>query len=276
MDTTVSTHVPSIDSQALHGLVGMPSAPLVVDVRKQPAFDADPRLVPGAIRRLHDAVDGWAPGLDRGRPVVVYCVQGHQISQGVAEQLRGLGFDARILSGGVEAWRASGAPTVRAGGVPGIPGVEPSRWVTRERPKIDRIACPWLVRRFIDSLAEFHYVPSDRVLAEAEALHAIPYDVPRVQLSHRGEQCTFDAMLADFALAEPALAALATIVRGADTARLDLAPQSPGLLAFSLGLSVLYPDDHEMLEQGMKMYDALYAWLRSARDERHDAKLFNK
>ncbi|NJN40243.1 MAG: chromate resistance protein [Gammaproteobacteria bacterium] len=161
-------------------------------------------------------------------------------------------------------------------GCSGHPGREPSRWVTRERPKIDRIACPWLVRRFVDPLAEFHYVPADRVPAEAEALHAIPYDVPRVQLSHRGEQCTFDAMLADFALTEPALAALATIVRGADTARLDLAPQSPGLLAMSLGLSVLYPNDHEMLEQGMNMYDALYAWLRSARDERHDAKLFDK
>jgi len=276
MDTNASPYVPAIDPQALYSLVGTSRAPLVVDVRKSAAFEADPRMVPGAIRRLHDVTDRWAAALANDRPVVVYCVHGHEVSQGVAERLRGLGFDARILTGGVEAWKAHAAPTLHAGGVPGVPGIEPSRWVTRERPKIDRIACPWLVRRFIDPLAEFHYVSPDRVLASAAEASAIPYDVPGVQLSHRGERCTFDAMLADFALAEPALDALATIVRGADTARLDLAPQSPGLLAFSLGLSVLYSDDHEMLEQGMTMYDALYAWLRSARNEGHDARLFEK
>ncbi|NJN40244.1 MAG: sulfurtransferase [Gammaproteobacteria bacterium] len=115
MDTTVSAHVPSIDPQALYGLVGTPGAPLVVDVRKQAAFDADPRVVPGAIRRFHDAVEGWAPALDRGRPIVAYCVHGHQISQGVADQLRGLGFDARILAGGVESWNAGGAPPCAPG-----------------------------------------------------------------------------------------------------------------------------------------------------------------
>ena len=143
------------------------------------------------------------------------------------------------------------------------------KWVTRERPKIDRIACPWLVRRFIDPEAEFLYVPADSVLAVAEASGAIPYDIPGVEYGHVGELCSFDAFLRIHALGDPALAALATIVRGADTGRLDLAPQCAGLLAQSLGLSALYADDHEMLEHGMRMYDAYYAWLVRAGGERH-------
>jgi len=148
-----------------------------------------------------------------------------------------------------------------------------SKWVTRERPKIDRIACPWLIRRFIDPRAEFLYVPSGQVRAVAKAEQAIPYDVPDVQFSHRGELCSFDAFLADFGLEDPALAELALIVRGADTGRPELTPQSPGLLAISLGLSVNYPDDHAMLEHGMVMYDALYAWIRTSRAQIHDADL---
>jgi hypothetical protein len=144
-----------------------------------------------------------------------------------------------------------------------------SRWITRERPKIDRIACPWLIRRFIDSRAEFLYVPSAEVRAVAQVENAIPYDVPGVQFSHRGEQCSFDAFLADFALDDPALAELALIVRGADTGKPELTPQSPGLLAVSLGLSLNYADDHAMLEQGMVVYDALYAWIRSRAPDRH-------
>ena len=149
-----------------------------------------------------------------------------------------------------------------------------SAWVTRERPKIDRIACPWLIRRFIDPDAEFLYVPSSEVLAVATAKQAIPYDVPDVQFSHRGDLCSFDAFLADFAIDDPALADLALIVRGADTGKPELTPQSPGLLAISLGLSVNCPDDHAMLEQGMIVYDAFYAWIRSARAEVHNAALF--
>jgi len=148
-----------------------------------------------------------------------------------------------------------------------------SRWVTRERPRIDRIACPWLIRRFIDPRAEFLYVPSAEVRAVAKARQAIPYDVPDVQFSHRGELCSFDAFLADFGMHDPALAELALIVRGADTGKPQLTPQSPGLLAISLGLSVNYPDDHAMLAQGMVIYDALYAWIRSARASVHNADL---
>jgi hypothetical protein len=143
------------------------------------------------------------------------------------------------------------------------------KWVTRERPKIDRIACPWLIARFIDEQPEFLYVPSDQVLKVAEETGAIPYDVPDVELSHEGELCSFDAFLRHYGLGGPELQQLALIVRGADTGRLDLAPQAAGLLALSLGLSALFEDDREMLRHGMVMYDALYAWLTKARDETH-------
>ena len=144
------------------------------------------------------------------------------------------------------------------------------KWVTRERPKIDRIACPWLIARFIDREPEFLFVPPGEVLAVARDGAAIPYDVPNVELSHVGELCSFDAFLRRYRLGDDAaLAELAVIVRGADTARPDLAPQAAGLLAVSLGLSHLYRDDHEMLKHGMVIYDALYAWCRHARGETH-------
>ena len=146
------------------------------------------------------------------------------------------------------------------------------KWVTRERPKIDRIACPWLIARFIDKDAEFLYVPADQVLKVAEATGAIPYDIPGVEYGHVGELCSFDAFLRLHDLSDPALQQLAVIVRGADTARPDLAPQCAGLLAQSLGLSALFADDHEMLGHGMTMYDAYYAWLKQARGEAHGGK----
>ena len=152
----------------------------------------------------------------------------------------------------------------------------PTRWITRERPKIDRIACPWLVRRFIDPSAQFLYAPADQVLAAAERERAIPYDVPGVRFTHRGDACSFDAFIADFGLDDAALAELAGIVRAADTGHLDQSPQAPGLVAMSLGLSAMYSDDLEMLEQGMTLYDALFAWIRSARAEVHNADLFNR
>jgi hypothetical protein len=143
------------------------------------------------------------------------------------------------------------------------------KWITRERPKIDRVACPWLIMRFIDTEAEFLFVPPSDVRRVAEATGAIPYDVEGVELSHVGPLCSFDAFLARYHLQDPALQTLATIVRGADTDRLDIAPQCAGLLAVSLGLSRIYSDDHEQLKQGLVLYDALYAWLREARNETH-------
>jgi len=144
------------------------------------------------------------------------------------------------------------------------------KWVTRERPKIDRIACPWLIARFIDDEPEFLYVPASQVLKTAEQVGAVPYDIPGVEMSHVGERCSFDAFLSKYGLADPALVQLAAIVRGADTSRLDLTPQSAGLYALSLGLSRTFADDHEMLRHGMVMYDALYAWCRSCQDETHN------
>ena len=138
------------------------------------------------------------------------------------------------------------------------------KWVTRERPKIDRIACPWLIARFIDAQPEFLYVPGNRVLAVAEATGAVPYDIPGAELGHVGDLCSFDAFLIRYRLDDPALQRLALIVRGADTARLDLTPQSAGLYAISLGLSAVHQDDHEMLRHGMVVYDALYAWCRTS------------
>ncbi|SNS95813.1 chromate resistance protein ChrB domain-containing protein [Sphingopyxis indica] len=145
------------------------------------------------------------------------------------------------------------------------------KWVTRERPKIDRIACPWLITRFIDDAPEFLYVPADQVFEVAEREGAIAYDIPGAEFSHVGEKCSFDAFLDRYGLGEdPALQQLATIVRGADTSHLDLTPQSSGLFAISLGLSAIFPDDHEMLRHGMTMYDALYAWCRSGQGETHN------
>jgi hypothetical protein len=143
------------------------------------------------------------------------------------------------------------------------------KWITRARPKIDRIACPWLIARFIDAEPEFLYVPATKVLETAQETGAIPYDVPDVEMTHVGDLCTFDAFLAKYQLDDPALKQLAAIVRGADTSRLDLTPQSSGLYAMSLGLSQNFPDDHEMLAHGMVMYDALYAWCRSCQAETH-------
>jgi hypothetical protein len=144
------------------------------------------------------------------------------------------------------------------------------KWITRERPKIDRIACPWLIARFIDDAPEFLFVPAQDVMSEAARTGAIPYDVPGVELTHVGGLCSFDAFVARYGVDTPALRQLATIVRGADTSRLDLAPQAAGLYAISLGLSLNHRDDHEMLKHGMVMYDALYAWCRDGQGETHN------
>jgi hypothetical protein len=144
------------------------------------------------------------------------------------------------------------------------------KWITRERPKIDRVACPWLITRFIDPSPEFLFVPADQVKSQAAESGATPYDIADVELTHEGPRCSFDAFLTKYRLSDPCLHDLAVIVRGADTAKLDLAPQCAGLLAISLGLSRNIADDHEQLKQGFVIYDALYAWLKWVREERHD------
>ena len=231
--------------------------PAIVDVRRRAAFDADPFVIPGAIKREPEAVSDWIAELEPWRSVIVYCVHGHNVSQDAAVALRQAGLPAYHLEGGLAAWRSQGDAVATH--------VAPTRWVTRARPKIDRIACPWLIRRFIDPSAEFFYVPSGEVRAFAAANGATPYDVPDVTYTHSGAQCSFDAFIRIHALADPALSDLATIVRAADTGALALAPQASGLLAISLGLSASFVDDHAMLRWGMLVYDALYASCRQAR-----------
>ena len=278
---TVAADLPFLSSHQVADRLGRAGSPLIFDVRKAPAFDAASRVIAGAIRLLPDRVSDAVPRLAPDRSVVVYCVHGHEVSQGAARALRESGVDACYLEGGIAAWEQAGLPVMARLPECGLPATptRASRWVTRERPKIDRIACPWLIRRFIDPTAEFIYVPADSVIAAAQAQDAIPYDVPDVRFSHRGadgELCSFDALIADLALNDPCLLDLARIVRGADTGKPDLTAQSAGLLAISLGLSHNFPDDHVMLEHGMVLYDALYAWVKSAKAEVHNAKLFRK
>jgi len=143
------------------------------------------------------------------------------------------------------------------------------KWITRERPKIDRIACPWLIKNFVDHAAEFIYIPKDEVLIKAKELDAIAYDIPGAEYSHYGDECTFDFIIKKYQLDNPALHQIALIVRGADTAKFNLAPEAAGLWAISAGLSYNYRNDLEQLEVGMKLYDALYSWAQFVQDEKH-------
>ena len=255
--------VSSISASELRSQLAGGNAPIVIDVRRRGAFLESDAMISGALRREPEQVRAWTKSLPSANAVVVYCVRGHEVSQGAAEALNEAGIAARYLEGGLEGWKAV------EGALDSKPRNGSTRWVTRERPKIDRIACPWLVARFVDPGAEFHYVPSKEVLQAARERDAVPYDIPEVHFTHDGELCSFDAFLKHYRLTDPALAELALIVRGADTARLDLAPQAAGLAAISLGLSRNFQDDHEMLKHGMVMYDALYTWCKQGKEEVH-------
>lgn len=250
-------------------LVGVPDAPLVVDVRTEEDFAADPRLLPGALRRPALGAASWAGDL-AGRRAVVVCQRGAKLSQGAAAWLRHAGIHAETLEGGFEAWARAGQPLVRTTPLPKPDVQGRTVWVTRARPKIDRIACPWLIRRFVDPRAVFLFVAPGEVTAVAERFAATPFDVEGVFWSHRGEACTFDTMLEELGLDSAPLRHVARIVRGADTARLDLAPEAAGLLALSLGLSRMYRSDLEQLDAAMMVYDGLYRWARDAADETHN------
>lgn len=259
----------SITPSELIGKIGGADCPIILDVRRRDAFEAAADVIPTARWRNHKAPVGAEEKPALWAPVVVYCVHGHQVSQAAAALLRSTGIDARYLEGGVEAYRAAGGPLIRRGVLPVREERTPSRWITRARPKIDRIACPWFIRRFVDRDAAIHFVDAEWVRDAAVELGAVPFDIPDVEFSHVGDRCSFDAFLERFDVHDPALQQLAVIVRGADTGRLDLAPQAAGLLAMSLGLSAIQPDDQVMLEQGLLLYDALYAWCRFAAKETH-------
>ncbi len=258
----------TISADKLARLVGTPNCPTIIDVRIEEDFEADPRLIPGSVRRSHVEPWRWATALGR-RPAVVVCQKGLKLSHGVAAWLRQDGVPAEILEGGSLAWAEAGLPMVPADKIPPRDAAGRTVWVTRERPKIDRIACPWLIRRFVDPQAVFLFVAPSEVLAVADRFAATPFDVEEVFWSHRGELCSFDVMVDELSLATGPLLRLALIVRGADTARLDLAPQAAGLLAASLGLSRMFSDDLEQLEAGLILYDAFYRWSRDATEEVH-------
>jgi rhodanese-related sulfurtransferase len=268
LEFPVDTVAKSISPEQFVAMLGRAAAPLVLDVRRDERFLESDRILPGAIRCAPRDVARFASGTGPGR-AVVGCVHGQEVGQQAAADLRAAGWDAVYLQGGIEGLIERGLPTLRKRSDLGVTGEQPSRWITRERPKIDRIACPWLVRRFIDPRAQFFYVPADRVFDEAQRSRAVPYDIPGAPIAHDGELCSFDTLLRAFDLKLPALSSLATIVRGADTGRPELAPQSAGLLAFSLGLSRLHTDDHAMLEAALPVYDALYAWCQAAQGEAH-------
>ena len=256
--------LPSISAADLYDRLGTASAPMVVDVRRPADFASADALIVSAFHRDPDQVQQWRRELPGRGHVVVHCVHGHQVSQGVAAALRAAGIDASYLQGGIADWIDNGFPTYRP------VRTTPGKWVTRERPKIDRIACPWLIRRFIDPQAEFIYVPTKDVLDVAKETGGTPYDIDGVEFTHEGERCSFDTILRIYGIKDAALDHLAEIVRGADTSRHDLAPQCGGLFAISLGLSANFPDDHEMLGHGMVMYDALYTWCRNLQTETHN------
>jgi rhodanese-related sulfurtransferase len=254
-----------VSAGAIYDQLGLNHAPTLIDVRPASEIERVPRMIPGAMHVEPHLVQQWLR--KRQHPTVtLYSSAEHEIAA-IANEVSSNGVRVCALEGGIDDWIGADLPTIKVRQDLGVPGR--SQWVTRERPKIDRIACPWLVRRFIDPLATFHYVPAQRVRSDATLLGAQPYDIQDVAFSHRGPRCSFDAFLDEFELHDPILDELARIVRAADTATLEQSREAPGLLAISLGLSASITDDQLLLEQAMLIYDALYAWCKTARDEPH-------
>ena len=250
-------------------LIGTPDCPVIVDISIDPDFADDPYFIPGSFRHPHTDIPGLKDRL-AGRTCVVTCQKGIKLSQGLVARLRADGLQAEYLQGGMYAWRdANGTSRIPAAAVP-EPVDGSTLWVTRHRPKIDRIACPWLIRRFVDPDARFLFVSPSEVEGVAARYNATPFDIEGVFWSHRGPLCTFDTMLDEFDLRTEALDRLSKVVRGADTDKHDLAPEAAGLLAISVGLSRQYRDDIEQLDAGLPLYDALYRWARDGFDEGHD------
>ncbi len=269
MDTATRQPL-STSSAASSRLIGTPDAPLFVDVRKSEDFAASDYFIPGAIRWDYDANQLEPPEIKGTTNAVAYCVKGLHVGITGAEKLSLQNINATFLEGGLRQWLETDAPRVKKRPDLGVTGESVSCWVTRARPKIDRIACPWLIKRFIDPHAKFFYVPTSEVFAFAVTNNAVAYDVPGAPIEHAGPLCSFDNFLRAFELTSPALERMAAIVRGADTDALNLAPQSAGLLAVSLGFSKNIADDHAMLEAMMPVYDALYRWVLDATDEQHN------
>jgi len=261
-----------ISPQKLWSKIGTGNAPLIFDVRRRVIYDEAPGLVPTATWREPESYQAWLPSLPKDRHIVLVCRYGHNLSQMIAAELRQNGAHAQVLEGGYQAWSEAGLPLVSRAAMERFAPQRPSLWITRRLPKIDRVACPWLIRRFVDPEARILYVEPSEVANVAKDNAAIPFDIEGVEISHEGPRCSFDTMLKLFGLEGNAyLDRVALIVRGADTARHDLVPEAAGLHAISLGLSALAgDDDHAMIERGFMVYDALFAWVRYAAAERHN------
>lgn len=252
-----------INPKQLLRLIGTPECPVIVDISIDPDFAVDPYLIPGSFRHPHTDIHGLLARLT-GRACIIPCQRGIKLSQGLTSQLRGRGIDAQFLSGGMFGWRdTNGAPPIPFAALPTT-----HLWVTRHRPKIDRIVCPWLIRRFVNADAEFMFIAPEWVIGAANRYNATPFDVPDIAFFHVGDHCTFDAMLDAFDLRTNALNRMAQVIRAADTGT-DDSPQAAGLLALSVGLSRMHRDDHTQLDAAMPLYDALYRWARDGVDETH-------
>ena len=249
----------------LSRIIGLQGTPVLIDVRPKKRNAPDRYLVPTARSMESETVASWAHNFF-GQRVVVYCEDGGNISQGTAAWLRQAGIDAQTLEGGFEAWCKADQLLLCTEQLPPRDEAGRTSWVTRARPKIIRIACPWLIRRFIDPTAVILYVAPSEVAAVAERFKAVPFDAGDGIWNDRPEACTFDVMLEEFNLKTDPLLHLATIVRGADTGVPDIS-QSAGLLAISLGYSRMVRDDMAQLEAMMAVYDALYRWCRDGTDE---------
>lgn len=253
-----------ISPKNLMRLIGTADCPVIIDVRIDEDVANIPFAIPTSLRHAHRDLDGLLERLN-GRSAVVVCHKGKKLSAGTAAWLRAKGVQAEVLAGGAVAWSEAGLPAVPMATL----SETTSLWVTRHRPKIDRVACPWLIRRFVDPSAEFLFVPPADVLEVAAKFDAVPFDMPEGDWGHEGDGCTFDTMIKRFGLSHPALERLAVVVRAADTNQHALSEQAAGLLAVSTGLSRLIKDDNAQMEAGFLIYDALYRWARDAHDEEH-------
>jgi rhodanese-related sulfurtransferase len=262
----------TISADKLVRLVGTSKCPAIIDIRTDNEVAADSRLVPSSVRRAATHVAEWAQEF-AGQTAIVLCQTGSGQSPGVAAWLRQRGVPADTLEGGVQAWTGERLAMIPQPRLPRRDSLGRTVWVTRERPKVDRIACPWLIRRFVDPHAVFLYVAPADVQGVARQFGAASFDIEGdgVFWSHREDRCTFDVMVEELGLAPfEGLQHLAVIVRGADTGQPELAPEAAGLLAMSLGLSRMFADDLEQLDAGMLLYDTFYRWCRDATGETHN------
>ena len=258
-----------ISVSQLSSLIGTPQCPVLIDVLIPEDIADEPWMIPGSTFIAHADVETLVPSM-QGKRAGMICKKGKKLSQGSAAWLRHHGVEAEHLGGGSSAWFEEQMPHVPLAKLPPRDAQGRTVWVTRHRPKIDRFACPWLIRRFVDPDAVFLFVAPAEVEDVADRFNATPFDVEGVHWSHRGDRCTFDVMLEEFRLTTEPLLRLADIVRGADTARPELAPEAAGLLTASLGLSRMFDDDLAQLEAGMTLYDAFYRWASDATGETHN------